>query len=212
MDTDVGQIDPIQALLQQKSGIRLDIGCGGNKHGSDWVGMDARSLPGVDIVWDVTRFPWPIPDETVLTAISSHLVEHIPPFQADPKLLGLITLLRESGVISDEQIKQHIGEYDSTPMFIRFMNEVWRVMRSGGEFAIACPHGRSDGFLQDPSHCHAINEAKWAYFDPFEPNTQGMLWGIYRPLPWKIKYIAWDPVANIEVVLIKRSMAEVANG
>ena len=95
-------------------------------------------------------------------------------------------------------------------MFTRFMNEVWRVMKVGGEFAIVVPHGRSDGFLQDPSHCNAINEARWAYFDPFEPNTQGLLWNIYKPKPWRIKHLTWSPDANIEVVLVKRSLAEVA--
>jgi SAM-dependent methyltransferase len=186
----------ITELLQSKSGIRLDIGCGGAKQ-SGFVGLDARPLEGVDIVWDVCKFPWPLPDECVLTAISSHLVEHIPPFQADPKLLGLIDLLLTMGVITVEQVANFIGEYNSMPMFIRFMNEVWRVLKVGGEFAISCPHGRSDGFLQDPSHIHAINEAKWAYFDPFEPNTGVMLWNIYKPLPWRLKTIFWEPSANI---------------
>lgn len=205
------QSKSIDVLLQSHSGIRLDIGCGAAKQ-SGFVGLDARPLEGVDIVWDVCRFPWPLGDETVLTAISSHLVEHIPPFQADPKLLGLIQLLVVKGVITEPEVAEYIGEYTSMPMFIRFMNEVWRVLKVGGEFAISCPHGRSDGFLQDPSHIHAINEAKWAYFDPFEPNTQGVLFSIYRPKPWRLKYIAWEPSANIEVVMVKRAMSEVANG
>lgn len=91
--------------------------------------------------------------------------------------------------------------------FINFMNEVWRVLKVGGEFAISCPHGSSQGFLQDPTHCNPCNEATWAYFDPEEPNTRGMLWGIYRPKPWRIKYLTWDPAANIEVVLVKREVA-----
>lgn len=199
----------INKLLEENSGIRLDIGCGGNKQ-PNFVGMDVRDLPGVDIVHDVTMFPWPLPDESVLTAIASHLLEHIPPFQADPKLLGLIRLLVDAEIIDPGDVARYIGDYDATPMFIRFMNEVWRVMKVGGEFAIAVPHGRSDGFLQDPSHCNAINEARWAYFDPFEPNTQGLLWNIYRPKPWRIKHLTWSPDANIEVVLVKRSLTEVA--
>lgn len=200
----------IQELLREKSGIRLDIG-GGAHPNQGFVNMDVRPLPQVDIVWDCTRFPWPIPDSSVLCAVTSHLVEHIPPFQADPKLLGLIRLLLEMNIVTESQVAEYIGAYNSTPMFIQFMNEVWRVLKVGGEFAISCPHGRSDGFLQDPSHIHAINETKWAYFDPFEPNTGGMLWRIYRPSPFRIKAIAWDPSANIEVVLVKRSLEEVAN-
>lgn len=167
----------ITALLNKHSGIRLDIGCGANKQ-PGFVGMDIRPLDGVDIVQDLTRFPWPLPDDSVLVAMSSHVVEHIPPVAIGP---------------------------DGTWFpFVRFMDEVWRVLRPDGEFAIACPHGYSSGYLQDPTHCNAINEATWAYFDPLEPNTGGMLYHIYKPKPWKIKYLSWSPAANMEVVLIKR--------
>jgi SAM-dependent methyltransferase len=161
----------IESLLKERGGIRLDIGCGRNKQAPDWVGIDCRELPGVDIVHDVEVYPWPLPDECAIVAVASHLVEHIDP---------------------------HGGG------FIRFMDEVWRVLKPDGEFAIATPHGASPGFLQDPTHCNPCNEATWAYFDPLEPNTGGVLYRIYRPKPWKIKHLSWDPAANIEVVLIKR--------
>lgn len=167
----------IQELLAEKSGIRLDIGCGAAKQ-AGFVGMDMRSLDGVDIVHDVESYPWPLPDESVLCATASHLVEHIAP--------------------------QRFG-------FINFMNEVWRVLKVGGEFAIATPHGYSPGYLQDPTHCNPCNEATWCYFDPFDTPTGGMLWRIYRPMPWKVKFLAWEPSANIEVVLIKRALSEVEN-
>jgi SAM-dependent methyltransferase len=167
----------IEQLLQEYSGIRLDIGCGANKN-SGFVGLDMRPLDGVDVVHNVTDFPWPLPDECALCAVASHLVEHIAP--------------------------HNFG-------FVNFMNEVWRVLKVGGEIAISTPHGYSSGYLQDPTHCNPCNEATWAYFDPFEPNTGGGLWRIYRPSPWQIKYLAWDPSANIEVVLVKRAMSEVEN-
>lgn len=156
--------------ITDHAGIRLDIGCGANKQ-PGFVGIDVRPLPGVDIVHNLESYPWPLPDSCVLTACSSHLVEHIQP---------------------------HGG------IFIGFMNEAWRVMRDGGEFAIVCPHGSSQGFLQDPTHCNPCNETTWAYFDPEESATGGLLWRIYRPFPWKIKYLSWSPAANIEVVLVKR--------
>ncbi len=59
--------------------IRLDIGCGGNKQ-PGFIGLDKRQLPGVDIVHDVEVFPWPLDDESVALAISSHLIEHIKPW------------------------------------------------------------------------------------------------------------------------------------
>jgi SAM-dependent methyltransferase len=69
----------IMDLVKEKSGVRLDIGCGRNKQ-HNYVGLDKANLPGVDIVWDVEVFPWPIDDECVLDAICSHLIEHIKPW------------------------------------------------------------------------------------------------------------------------------------
>jgi len=166
--------------------------------------MDARALPNVDIVWDVTRFPWPLPDESVVVAVTSHLVEHIPPDAGDTRVTGLIELLLYKNLITEAEIEGFIGEIEPGPRFIRFMDEVWRVMKYDGEFAIACPHGYGPGQLQDPTHINAINEATWSYFDPLDPNTGGALYRIYSPKPWRIKSLVWSPAANMEVVLVKR--------
>jgi len=171
-------VQDIQQIIDDASGIRLDIGCGANKQ-RGFVGMDVRDLHDVDIVHDIHRKPWPLPDESVLVAMCSHLVEHIPPVIWTP-------------------------EHGTRFLFIEFMDEVWRILKPGGECAIACPHGSSQGFLQDPTHCNALNETRFAYFDPEEPRTGGMLYNIYKPKPWKIKFLTWSPAANIEAVLIKR--------
>ena len=68
----------IKELLKDKSGIRLDIGCGANKN-PGFVGIDMMDLPGVDIVWDLETTPYPLPNECVLTATASHVLEHINP-------------------------------------------------------------------------------------------------------------------------------------
>lgn len=68
----------IKKLLKDKGGIRLDIGCGANKQPT-FVGIDMLDLPGVDIIHDLEEFPWPLPDECVITAVASHLLEHINP-------------------------------------------------------------------------------------------------------------------------------------
>lgn len=170
----------IQALIKSKGGIQLDIGAGQNKQGPDWVGMDIQDLPGVDIIHDLLEYPWPLPDESVIRAKASHVVEHIPP--------------------------QNFG-------FINFMNEVWRVLKPDGQFAISMPYATSPGMYQDPTHCNFCNENTWLYFDPLETKTNGMLYKFYRAKPWKIAHapampyeqaIYFDQQGNMEVLLIKR--------
>lgn len=68
------------AKTKKRAGILLDIGCGENKKGPTWVGMDKRPMKGVDIVHDLEVFPWPIKDESVLTTAASHILEHIKPW------------------------------------------------------------------------------------------------------------------------------------
>ena len=168
----------IQDLLQQRGGIKLDIGCGHNKHGPEWVGLDGQELEGVDIVHDFNVHPWPLPDECVIQAICSHVIEHIPPV--------VVTM-----------------EGTRFP-FIEFMDEVWRILLPDGQFAISLPYGTSPGMLQDPTHCNFCNENTWLYFDPLENKAGGTLYPFYRPKPWKLETLFWDPTGNIEVLLTKR--------
>ncbi len=48
--------------MKAMSDIKLDVGCGDAKK-DGWIGIDARPLDGVDIVWDLTHFPWPLATE-----------------------------------------------------------------------------------------------------------------------------------------------------
>lgn len=162
----------IDALIEDRGGILLDIGCGANKQGPDWVGMDKQALDGVDIVHDWNDYPWPLPDECVLRCIASHVVEHVNPADGG---------------------------------FLRWMNELWRVMHTGGQVAIAHPHTWSRGYGQDPTHCNPLNEVSWVYFDPEHPSG---MWGFYKPRPWKIAHLFFDYATNVEVVLVKREVAD----
>ena len=87
-------------------------------------------------------------------------------------------------------------------IFLRFMDEVWRIMKPGGKFMISLPYAGSPGYWQDPTHCNGCNERTWAYFDPLAHG--GGLYQIYFPKPWAIIYNTWDVNGNMEVVLEKR--------
>lgn len=158
----------IKKLLKDKSGIRLDIGCGRNKQ-PGFVGIDMFDYDGVDIVHDLEVTPWPLPDNCVLTATASHVLEHINP---------------------------HKG------VFINVMNEIWRIMKPGGQFAFVVPYAESHGYFQDPTHCNPINETTMGYFDPLHPSQ---LYQFYQPKPWEIKFQAMNRVGVLEVLLEKRA-------
>lgn len=98
-------------------------------------------------------------------------------------------------------VVEHINPHGG--VFIDFMNEVWRLLKFGGEFIIGTPYAGSPGYYQDPTHCNPCNEMTWAYFDPLNPTG---LYRIYKPSPWKIKYNTWSTTGNLEVVLIKRKI------
>lgn len=171
----MGKMDPkiAKLLKEHEQGIKVDIGCGAAKQ-PGFVGIDIRKLPGVDIVQDLEKFPWPLPDNCASLVMASHVVEHIDP---------------------------HGG------VFMRFMDEVWRILKPGGSFMMALPYAGSHGYFQDPTHCNPCNETTWAYFDPLCVDERGQLVGlynIYKPKPWKIAMNTWSLNGNMEVVLEKR--------
>lgn len=155
-------------------GVRLDIGCGERKQ-KGFIGIDIRAVKGVDIVHDLTKFPWPIPDDTIAHSISAHLIEHI----------------------SRENL-----------VFMRFMDELWRITKVGGRTAHTMPYGGSPGYWQDPTHVNGCTEITWAYFDPLAKDPYGNLYNlytIYRPKPWKIIDCAFS-ANSLEVLLEKRAI------
>jgi len=181
-----------------KKGLLIDLGCGGNKMGDNWVGVDRRPLKGVDIVHDLEVFPYPFKENSALSIACSHVVEHIRPTSIDVRIIGLFNLLVEKGVITIKEIMKYCGEITDEPVFIRFMNECWRILKPAGRIMMSLPYGRSDGMLQDPTHCNFCNEATWQYFSPWHG-----LFYIYRPLPFKIIQNTWMQTGNMEVILEK---------
>lgn len=192
----------IDVLLEKfNQGIKLDIGCGNNKQSNGFVGMDVRDLPNVDIVHNIEQFPWPLPNDSVSLATASHVLEHINPGSTDPRLVALVDLLEKKKILSKKEIKETVGDVEVFGIFMTFMDEVWRVLKTGGQFAFAVPYAGSPGYWQDPTHINPITETTLAYFDPLDRSG---LWHIYKPMPWKIKESHYDLNGNLEVILIKR--------
>ena len=150
-----------------KEGVKgqlLDVGCKDRKQ-VNFIGIDSRPHPGVDIVHDLEVFPYPIETDSCHTIKCAHVIEHIKPW-----------------------------------LVIPFMDELWRMLVVGGQLALSAPYARSNGFIQDPTHCTMITERTFMYFDQDSP-----IYEHYRPKPWKTDYCAYKPDGNIEVILVKRA-------
>lgn len=187
----------IKKLLEEKSGIRLDIG-GGQDPMPGFVNIDVLDLPEVDIVWDIERTPWPLPDECVTSAVASHVLEHLTPGFGDKRLQPLVDLLVDKKVFNQKEADEYMGSRNSG--FLNVMNELWRVMKPRGRFAFVCPNAESPGFAQDPTHQNMINNNTMRYFAPLDPSG---LYQFYRPSPWNILMYDYQMNGNIECILEK---------
>jgi len=65
-------------LFDKMAGVKLDVGAGPFKQ-AGFIGMDRVKLRGVDIVHDIQKFPWPIPNNICSTILMSHVWEHVEP-------------------------------------------------------------------------------------------------------------------------------------
>ena len=196
-------------IWTKNSHVHIDLGAGENKQ-PGMIGVDFRKLKGVDIVQDLTMFPWNnIPNNVADVIMSSHLLEHINPASPDPRLAGLIDLLLEKKIVSSQEIGERIGDYRFLGGFIRFMDEVWSKTKVGGQFISTFPFAGSPGFWQDPTHVNPITHVTLAYFDPLAKDSAGNLYHlytIYRPKPWKLVRCFYDTNGFVEVALEKRQI------
>lgn len=126
--------------------IRLDLGCGKNKHAPDaggaWLGIDRRQFDGVDGVTDLTKKQWKfernfgpcvpakgvsqnelwiLPDNSVTEVHCSHFLEHL----------------------------HHNAD---KPERVNFMNELYRVLIPGGKATMITPHWASNRAYGDFTH------------------------------------------------------------
>jgi hypothetical protein len=126
--------------------LKLDLGCGGQKKGPDWTGIDVMKFPGVDMVANLAepmndtekhwnrdaplKFKrWPWKDSSVDEARSSHFIEHLEPLER-----------------------------------IHFVNELYRVLKPGATVEIIAPHWSSMRAYGDLTHRWPPISEFWFYY------------------------------------------------
>lgn len=119
----------------------LNVGCGNDvrPETEGWTNMDVAAIPGVQVVHDALRFPWPFPDASFDHVLCRHIIEHIP---------------------------HNLGIVPYKDGFIRFMEECHRILRPGGRLEVVTPHPRSENTIADPTHTRVVHPNNFASFDP----------------------------------------------
>lgn len=71
----------VRRVSPKIDGTCLDVGCGSDKiRGA--VGIDRIDLPGVDVVHDLEKFPWPIDSNVFDHVVCKHSLSHLSNFVA----------------------------------------------------------------------------------------------------------------------------------
>ena len=128
-----------------------------------FANVDKVKMEGVDYVWDLEIFPWPVESDSVEEVICKHYIEHIP---HDGFAKRLIRIINEATCFND--LKDRVGRIDlQTPSdgLILFMEEVYRVLAPFGHAKFVTPYYNSGIAWQDPTHVRAITETTYRYFN-----------------------------------------------
>lgn len=136
--------------------LRVNLACGQKKQ-DGWVGVDVAALPGVDVVHDLLRFPWPFADDSVDEVVCEHFIEHLP-----------------HEVVVPTPARPQDPPGGKTDGLIAFMNELHRILKPGGTARLVAPYYTSIRAAMDPTHTRPICEAMGLYYDANWRKSQGL--------------------------------------
>lgn len=114
--------------------VRLGAGI---KSDPEAVNVDVRNLDGIDIVHDLTRFPWPIESNQFDVIVARDVIEHIPP-------------QRENG----------------KDLLVQFIEEVYRIAKPDARALFKFPHPQQKHQFGDPTHYRFMKPHMFTHFCP----------------------------------------------
>lgn len=147
----IAAFDKMQEKTEQPEAdtpLRLDIGCGKNKK-EGFVGLDQYAMEGVDLTCDLSKHRW---------YFKVDQFQHPALILADNKML----MLADNSV--DEVHCSHFIEHLTATERVRFMNELYRVMKPGAKATLIAPHWCSNRAYGDMTHCWPPVSEMWFYY------------------------------------------------
>lgn len=120
-----------------------------------WHNVDRNAAPGVDQVFDLFHYPWPVADNAYDGALLAHICEHVP---------------HEIRLVDDSERAQYLSNCQDG--WYAFFAELYRVLAPGAIVHILSPYAFTSGAMTDPSHTRYLTEHTFAHsMHPEEHNT-----------------------------------------
>jgi len=139
--------------------LLLDLGCGDSKR-EGFIGVDIAKTPSVDIVYDLTKFPWKFAKtESVSEVFASHFVEHLDGPERIKFMDEVYRILVPGGKatfitpyynsVRASQDPTHKWPPVSENTYLYF-NKAWRDQNKLSHYPIKCDFDFGYGYAQDP--------------------------------------------------------------
>lgn len=145
--------------------LKLDLACGQSKR-EGFLGVDIVPMDGVDIVADLTRFPWPWKTASVEAVQISHYIEHVPDLIAFMNELGRIMAPGGQATIIAPyytsmrcwQDPTHVRAISEASFL--YYNREWREQNKLTHYPITCDFDFQYGYAMTPDWANRAEEAR----------------------------------------------------
>lgn len=127
--------DESSIVLPQYNFKKINLGAGEDPT-DGWVNVDVVDLPGIDLVHNLIKFPYPFPDACADEIKAVDVLEHLP---------------------------NYIGEQNGV---IAFIEECHRILIPGGTLYIQTPGHNAEFLWIDPTHVRGFHRESMDFFDP----------------------------------------------
>lgn len=131
----VKTLDEIDELIEQGEKMKINLGAGTDIQ-PGWTHVDMIDMPGIDVVHNLIKFPYPFEDNSADEIKAVDVIEHLPPYIGD-----------EHGVI-------------------KFLEECHRILKPGAELFIQTPGWKAEFLWIDPTHVRGFDIQSMDFFDP----------------------------------------------